>query len=642
MYNRLCNGLTDKGKLIPSTEDFSQYIDTEKDFYTSIYQYNEKQKETFDQQGTIKGITNVTTNLLVFDFDSEDDIELARRETSEMIDRLRKRGISDKAIDTYTSGSKGFHIIVKTDQQFTPIEAKTIALNLAEGLSTIDSRVYNASRIFRVANTKHPSSGLYKRQIIPSVLQQRTVKELQQIAAKPSTKLVNKEVAKMPRSILQLKSKAVKQVQEEKSKTFIAEGLDLSQKPDNMSPWKYALSMGFFPSGTRHEAVMILMSTYRALKYKKEQAYRLVKAACEYQANRFKQDKFDNEEIWQAADSVFDPSWQGGSYSEDNFPLKLQKYLTEDLQLPRREEEKLEVFENTGSVFKAFTDFAENIDKNTIKTGIKAIDDSVRMTTGMLCGLLGAPSSGKTSCSLEILRNTSLNGEKAAFFSMDMGASLVFQRVAQKLTGQDSDKLFRIFKQKQQAQIKDIQNRIEENYSNVYFSFKTALTVEDIKKSLLYQQQKTGEKIRLVVIDYLECISASISDPTAKISMISQQLKDLAIDLDCCVLLLLQPPKRVGDPRDPILSYNDIKGSATVAQACSIVISLWREGFNPQAPELDNFMSFGVLKNRLGGLTQVDCAFEGLTGNVTELDDNGRLELKRLRSVKKLNEDNDI
>jgi replicative DNA helicase len=121
--------------------------------------------------------------------------------------------------------------------------------------------------------------------------------------------------------------------------------------------------------------------------------------------------------------------------------------------------------------------------------------------------------------------------------------------------------------------------------------------------------------------------------------MISQQLKDLAIELDVCVLLLLQPPKRVGDPSQPIKSYTDIKGSATVAQACSVVMSLWREGFSPDMPENDNFMSFAVLKNRMGGLSQVDCGFEGLTGRVYDLDDNSRDALKAIRAIKKLNDE---
>ena len=157
------------------------------------------------------------------------------------------------------------------------------------------------------------------------------------------------------------------------------------------------------------------------------------------------------------------------------------------------------------------------------------------------------------------------------------------------------------------------------------------MTTEMIRKGVEQLEEKHG-KIRIVVIDYLECIQSSLSDPTAKISMIAQELKDIASDLDVCVLLLLQPPKRVGDPSKEIVTYTDIKGAATVAQACSIVLSLWREGFSPKTSELDNYISFAAIKNRMGKLCKIDCSWNGLTGEIGYLDDIEKEELEELRN----------
>jgi replicative DNA helicase len=191
-----------------------------------------------------------------------------------------------------------------------------------------------------------------------------------------------------------------------------------------------------------------------------------------------------------------------------------------------------------------------------------------------------------------------------------------------------------MYRENDEEGIKKLRYKIGESYNNVNFSFKTALTVKNIRESIEYQEKITGNKIRLVVIDYLECINSSISDSNAKIATIAQELKDLANDLETCVLLLLQPPKRAGDPSCPLLSYSDIKGAATVAQACSVVVSLWREGFHPKFIEDDRYMSFAVLKNRMGTLSQVDCGFDGLTGEVTDLDDAEKQALKELRDMK--------
>lgn len=634
MYIRLCETLKDKGKFLSLDEDIYQHIDSEKDYYTSVYYYNEDQKNRFNETGTVSGITDVVTNKLFFDMDSPDNIQIAYDDSVGLVNKLLKLGVEKESIDVYFSGGKGFHIIINTLNEFTPDKLKTLATSLAREYSSFDSSVYNSNRILRVSATKHNKTGLYKRQIPLSVFFNTGVDRIKKLS---SEKLIpkDKKAVNLPASVLKIANEKKKK---EVATSFVTKGLDLSKRPSNFSPWKYALDQGFFPAQTRHDANMILAATYKGLGYDKTKTYYALKAACEKQSVLFNQDKFSKEEIYGCVDHVFSPEWNDGSYSEDNFPVKLQTYLTEELGVPRRDEIALNVFEQTRDVFKSFDTFAKNIDNNTIKTGIVDLDKNVRMTTGMLCGLLGAPSTGKSSISFEILKNTSLNNEKAAFFSMDMGQNLVFQRLAQNVTGYSSEKLFDIFKNEDLIEQKHIMSQLDKYYKNVFFSFKTAMTTENMKNSILYQQNKTGEKIRLVVIDYLECISSKISDPTAKISNIAQELKDMAIELDVCVLLLLQPPKRVGDPSDEILSYIDIKGSGTVGQACSIVISLWRPGFNPSEPQDDRFMSFAVLKNRMGQLSQVDCSFDGLTGKVAPLDAIGKVNLERVRTKKKLNE----
>lgn len=638
MYTRLCKTLTDKGTFVPTNEDIYKYIDdVEVDHYVSVYKYNEEQKKHFDEKGTVSGIQNVVTNQLVFDLDSEDR-QQALDDTKTLLERLERKGISNNNTEVYMSGNKGFHVQINIDKYLTPTEEKNIAQAFAGDLSSFDSTVYNANRILRLAGTKHPKSGLYKRKVSHNIIKEKSLDDIVKMAEK-SYKAKSSKTIRLSNAVLKLgKEKPKVEKKEEKDeRSFVELGLDISKRPPYLSPWKYALEQGYFPEGTKNDAILILASTYKAAGYDKTKSYYAIKAVCEKQSEIFKSPKVEKDDIYTRIDRVYGPDWGEGCYAEDNFPIKLQDYLTKDLGIPRRDEVELEVFENTSSVFKTFTKFAENIDKNTIKTGIKAVDDNVRMTTGMLCGLLGSPSSGKTNCCLEILRNTSLNNENAAFYSLDMGSSLVFQRLAQKLTGHSSDTLFNFFKQKKNKEIDEIYNKIEHNYKNVSFSFKTAMTVDDIRKSITHQEQKTGQKFRLVVIDYLECITATISDPIAKVSMISQQLKDLAIDLDVCVLLLLQPPKRVGDPSQPIKSYTDIKGSATVAQACSVVLTLWREGFSPDLPENDRYISFAVVKNRLGSLSQTDCSFDGLTGDIGELDDAGRDNLRAIRALKKLN-----
>lgn len=630
MYYRVCDGLADKGKLVPIDFNLENYVhdNPNKDLYVSLFKYNENHKNKFNKDGTISGIKDVVTNHLILDFDSS-DFEQVRKDGLSAISRLQKEfKIDPDSLSISYSGNKGIHIEAKLDKDFDETDYKQLVTTIGKDLPSFDPKINNASRIIRIPFTKHQSSGLYKTPITLEELKTSKLEDIKQISSTFYSPSISYNKICLP--------KLEKQNKPKKDDIPVVD-LDFKKKPKWLSYWKFALQNGFFPEGTRSYALMVLASTYKSQGFNKTQTYHILKAAAELQAERFGIDKFSKDEIYRTIISqVFSDNWNGGTYAEDNFPEDLKKYLT-DAGIPRKDEMLLEeVFRSPHDVFNSFMDFAENIDKNTLKTGIIPLDTipDFRITTGMLVGLLGSPSSGKTHCAIEMLKTCSLENQQVAFFSMDMGSPLVLQRLAQKVSGKTGDELFKLFKERKIEEVEKIRQKILKEYANVHFSFKTAMTTEGIRKSLTSLQEKSGEKIRLVVVDYLECLTSSLSDPTAKISMISQELKDIATDFDTCVVLLLQPPKRVGDPSKEILSYTDIKGAATVAQACSVVISLWRDGFDPRNVENDNYISFAVIKNRMGKLAQIDCSWDGLTGKIGVLDDIERQQLEELRRNK--------
>jgi hypothetical protein len=163
MYYRLCDGVADKGKLVLSTEDVYKHIPTqERDFYKSIYLFDEKQYKEFQERGSVAGMKDVVTNKLAFDFDDAANPDNARKDALTIISRLQQNGITEESIQVFFSGSKGFEVSVDLDTYLNPIEAKNIASNLARDLASFDTSIYNATRIFRVPLTKHNKTGLYK------------------------------------------------------------------------------------------------------------------------------------------------------------------------------------------------------------------------------------------------------------------------------------------------------------------------------------------------------------------------------------------------------------------------------------------------------------------------------------------------
>ena len=163
MYRRLCVGLNCKGELIPADDNVFDHIKNfKKDHYLSLYMYNEEQKKQFYTEreklnsktkeiemviNGAKGINDVVTDKLVFDFDDKEDLTQAQEDTIEIINRLGKHDIPEDCISVTFSGNKGFGVEVVKDQEFTPQEIKEITKNLAGELHTFDPVIFNASRI---------------------------------------------------------------------------------------------------------------------------------------------------------------------------------------------------------------------------------------------------------------------------------------------------------------------------------------------------------------------------------------------------------------------------------------------------------------------------------------------------------------
>lgn len=672
-YIRLCKTLADKGELIPITEDVYKRINPERDYYRSIYYYNDEHFKRFyskviDDKGreTIagcSGIEDVTTSRLVFDFDSENNLEAAKSDAIELCTRLINSDIPQESIQICFSGNKGFGIEVDTDSTFTPQQFKNVVFSLARDLKTFDKTINNPSRVMRLPMTKHPESRLYKYPLTLDELMGLGIEDIKSMA-KNNDIDVREQIksgfwgkVKLPQSIQNMKNTTPEKQKEKAESIKTAEEIDLANKPSWLSKCKYALSLGFFESGMRHYPLMMLAANYKKQGFPKEAVYRLLKSAADLQAQRTGDDRYSDKELYRYATDVFKPDWKGGTYTcrEEGW---LREYCQEHGFNCGEDSDEVKLV-TVDNVFEKFKNYAQNIDNNTIKTGIEELDKKVRMTTSMLVGLLAAPSSGKTSVAINMLSEINKIGEKAAFYSLDMGEPLIYQKLAQKYTGYSGEKLFEIFSTTEkkierlvasgiiskergtelknqipnfQKEIVEINSKISENFKNVKLCFKSGLTVADIRQDLINYQQQSGEKIKLVVVDYLECLQGPYSDSTANTSIIAQKLKDLANELEVCVLLLLQPQKMAGDPSDPLVSYRNIKGSSAIEQACSVIISLWRDGFNPENQAEDRYITFAVLKNRMGVLSTVECSWDGVTGTIVGLNAEEKEELKTLRA----------
>lgn len=646
-YIRLTENGFSVARLVPESVNIIKHAFAKRNvpWFFSTFRYNKEQKEYFDNTGSVSGLRNVTTNLVYWDFDSN-DVDIARASTLKLIERLQAEGFKEDQIKINFSGRKGFHVYIETDQEFTPNQVLNIADKFAGDLTGFDTTMYDANQVLRVPLTKHEKSGVF---CTPITLEDLNVLTKEQLVENAKNVdgfdldgyLSYYTKAHIPENLLVPAVKEIDFMQETKSvevKEFDLAYLDFSEMPRYMDEARWALMNGYFRGsetgdvGERNHALLCLAATYRNMGYDRVLVKSLLNGVIELQASRTGETPFSERELERnILDMVYSPTWRGGQFSvhdPDSWLFKYAKKMGIKVEAEMAEEPI-----TIGDLDKGFRDFVVNIDKNTIKTGIKCIDDVLPITTGNNLGLVGSAGSGKTALMLEILKNTSKAGVVTVVASLDMYRNRIFEKLLYKVSGLDRKELYHRIKM---GEADDIIAKVKEDYGNVWFYDRSAATIKDIKRYVLAVEQKTGQKVKLVMIDYFERVNSDVSDDTAASKKVSNEIQDMLNDLNIAVVTAVQPNKFSlgGGPDTPILSYTAIKGSSFLYQSFRSIISIWRPFYRPDLKENDRFMQMAILKNDLGELATFDFSWNGKRGEINELEDIERRELKELLKQK--------
>lgn len=632
LYQAFKETLVTKPKFIPYPGELPK-LNPDKDYYVSLFQYTPEQVKLAEERGTLAGIKNTTTEKLYWDFDNKDDLEVARKDALELAKRLVDRGVDPDDIHTCFTGSKGFSVEIKLSKRITNEQFKAAVVRLAGDLPSFDYNVMDPNRIVRLDWTKHNKSGLYKTPIHIANLDEW---DLDQILKKSKT--IDRDYKECAEDPYLCKSVTLSDdiFVVEKKKEKVKQSSDLEEAmeriPKGWKPYKHALAQGFFESGERHNALMVIAATCRGLGYSKDQAYYICKAAVKAQVARHGGDEFDKEELYEniIENSVYSENWEGGQYSPETNPW-LKKYCERmGFEVKKEEETKARRIQDIQDEFKYFVD---HIEENTILTGIKSLDAALPITTGMNLGIVGAASSGKTALALEILKNTSKAGVISVFASLDMHRNRLFEKLLYKTTGLSRGDLYAKI---QAGEIEEITKKIKEDYANVWFYDRSCPTVTNIREYIEEVEAETGKKVKLVMLDYFERVNSEKSEDTAASKDIAGQLQDLVNDFGVAMVTLVQPNKfsLSGGPDKPIKNYTAIKGSSFLYQSFRSIISIWRPFFTPDTTKDDRYLQMAILKNDLGEQGLFNFSWNGKRGDIRECTEEESDELTQLLKEK--------
>ena len=246
-----------------------------------------------------------------------------------------------------------------------------------------------------------------------------------------------------------------------------------------------------------------------------------------------------------------------------------------------------------------------------VPTGFIDLD---KMTSGMqksdLIILAARPSMGKTAFALCVARNAAIKGYKVAIFSLEMGKMQLSQRLLSMEAGVDSHRLRTgRLDNNDWMKMSAVMDRLSE--ADIRIDDTPGMTVMGIKNKCRRMKAEAG--LDLVIIDYLQLMSGDgrAESRQQEVSNLSRNLKQLARELDCPVMVLSQLSRAVETRSDHRPQLADLRESGAIEQDADVVLFLYRdEVYNPET-EQPGECEVHVSKQRNGPIGDVHVLWQG-------------------------------
>ena len=161
------------------------------DCFTSMYRFQQDFRDHVLQTKSVRGCNKLEcfADYLFFDIDDPEDLNAATLAAQTLVRGLLSMAKPEHIVVAF-SGCKGFSIgIVSSLFGFVPSttlpnEMKIVAEQLASLFSVeIDTKIYESSRLWRLENTRHSKTGLYKTRLDTKKFPTMSLEEIQTLAA---------------------------------------------------------------------------------------------------------------------------------------------------------------------------------------------------------------------------------------------------------------------------------------------------------------------------------------------------------------------------------------------------------------------------------------------------------------------------
>lgn len=249
-----------------------------------------------------------------------------------------------------------------------------------------------------------------------------------------------------------------------------------------------------------------------------------------------------------------------------------------------------------------------------LKTGFRDID---KKTAGFQKGdliIVGArPAMGKTTFAQNLAYNiASINKKGVLFFSMEMAANEIIDRMISDVSGVDNWKMRTGNLSDEEFQkIGDALADMDE--IPIYIDDTSSMTIMELRNKA--RRAMHDHNIGIVIVDYLQLISGSnryAGNRVQEVSEVSRGLKILARELSIPVIALAQLSRNVTGRDDPRPVLSDLRDSGSIEQDADLVMFLHRPDYykqNQDDYEETHITELLIAKHRHGAVGKIELYF---------------------------------
>ncbi|PID23240.1 DNA helicase [Sporosarcina sp. P3] len=248
--------------------------------------------------------------------------------------------------------------------------------------------------------------------------------------------------------------------------------------------------------------------------------------------------------------------------------------------------------------------FIEGPDMTGISTGLLPMDYLLNgFQDSEFIVIAARPSMGKTDTLNHLALTAGLNGHVPIVFSLEMSRKTMTDRLISVTGGYSRLKMRNPHRHFDNTQKNSWMTALDHLQSaKIRIDDRGGIKVSQIKATARRVINSQPNKRPIIFVDYLQIIrpEETTTNQNQAIGQISADLKAMAKELNCPVVVLSQLSRAVEQRKDMQPMMSDLRDSGNIEQDADVVCFLFREDYYDQESELKNHLEINIAKHRNG------------------------------------------